>query len=95
MCSLVSSPSQGLRRPASPGDRPVPLTQPFCTLGILGIIKDDDDKNNNSKLLYSSYLVSATVLSAFNFPNSLRRQVLLPSPFCGWGMKVQRGEVMC
>lgn len=28
----VPSPSLGLRRPVSLGDRPVPLTQPFCTL---------------------------------------------------------------
>lgn len=32
----------GLWRSASPGDRPVPLTQLFCTLGVLAIIIEEE-----------------------------------------------------
>lgn len=48
VCSLVPSLRPGPLKPASPGDRPGPLTQLFChpSAGLI-INGDDDDGDDN------------------------------------------------
>lgn len=61
---LVPSPTPRPPEAASLGDRPVSLTQPFCTVSVPGIIKgdDDDDQKRESKFSRSASSVPAAVL---------------------------------